>query len=53
VGDHQPPASACSCSGANIYMLGQSTHAWKVDFCKFTPNVKRRDGIEDSSRHEA
>ncbi|MCC7269093.1 MAG: benzoyl-CoA-dihydrodiol lyase, partial [Rhodocyclaceae bacterium] len=24
------------CSGANIYMLGLSTHAWKVNFCKFT-----------------
>ncbi|MGH8629463.1 MAG: 2,3-epoxybenzoyl-CoA dihydrolase, partial [Burkholderiales bacterium] len=24
------------CSGANIYMLGQSSHAWKVNFCKFT-----------------
>ena len=24
------------CSGANIYMLGLSAHAWKVNFCKFT-----------------
>ena len=24
------------CSGANIFMLGLSTHAWKVNFCKFT-----------------
>ena len=24
------------CSGANIYMLGLSTHGWKVNFCKFT-----------------
>src|ERR1700694_6038181 len=24
------------CSGANIYMLGLATHAWKVNFCKFT-----------------
>src|SRR6185437_4781602 len=24
------------CSGANIYMLGLSSHAWKVNFCKFT-----------------
>src|SRR5438093_612636 len=38
------------CSGANIYMLGQSTHAWKVNFCKFTNET--RSGIEDSSRHE-
>ncbi len=38
------------CSGANIYMLGQSTHAWKVNFCKFTNET--RNSIEDSSRHE-
>src|SRR4030088_1910530 len=38
------------CSGANIYMLGQSTHAWKVNFCKFTNET--RSSIEDSSRHE-
>jgi benzoyl-CoA-dihydrodiol lyase len=38
------------CSGANIYMLGQSTHAWKVNFCKFTNET--RNGMEDSSRHE-
>ncbi|TMH78225.1 MAG: benzoyl-CoA-dihydrodiol lyase [Betaproteobacteria bacterium] len=38
------------CSGANIYMLGQSTHAWKVNFCKFTNET--RNGIEDSSRYE-
>jgi len=36
------------CSGANIYMLGLSTHAWKVNFCKFTNET--RNGIEDSSR---
>ena len=36
------------CSGANIYMLGQSSHAWKVNFCKFTNET--RNGIEDSSR---
>lgn len=36
-------------SGANIYMLGQSTHAWKVNFCKFTNET--RNGIEDSSQH--
>ena len=24
------------CAGANIYMLGQSDHGWKVNFCKFT-----------------
>jgi benzoyl-CoA-dihydrodiol lyase len=37
------------CSGANIFMLGTSTHAWKVNFCKFTNET--RNGIEDSSRH--
>ncbi|MDA0276159.1 MAG: 2,3-epoxybenzoyl-CoA dihydrolase [Proteobacteria bacterium] len=37
------------CSGANIYMLGLSTHAWKVNFCKFTNET--RNGIEDSSRY--
>jgi len=36
------------CSGANIYMLGLSTHSWKVNFCKFTNET--RNGIEDSSR---
>src|SRR5271156_4109098 len=35
------------CSGANIYMLGQATHAQKVNFCKFTNET--RNGIEDSS----
>ena len=35
------------CSGANIYMLGLSSHAWKVNFCKFTNET--RNGIEDSS----
>src|SRR5437667_3673420 len=35
------------CSGANIYMLGTSTHASKVNFCKFTNET--RNGIEDSS----
>ena len=37
------------CSGANIYMLGTSSHAWKVNFCKFTNET--RNSIEDSSRH--
>src|SRR5258707_8812692 len=37
------------CSGANIFMLGTSSHAWKVNFCKFTNET--RNGIEDSSRH--
>jgi len=37
------------CSGANIYMLGLSSHAWKVNFCKFTNET--RNGIEDSSKY--
>jgi len=37
------------CSGANIFMLGLSSHAWKVNFCKFTNET--RNSIEDSSRH--
>jgi benzoyl-CoA-dihydrodiol lyase len=36
------------CSGANIFMLGTSTHAWKVNFCKFTNET--RNGLEDASR---
>jgi benzoyl-CoA-dihydrodiol lyase len=38
------------CSGANIYMLGQSSHGWKVNFCKFTNET--RNGMEDSSRYD-
>ena len=38
------------CAGANIYMLGQSSHGWKVNFCKFTNET--RNGMEDSSRHD-
>src|SRR5580765_8125750 len=37
------------CSGANIFMLGVSSHAWKVNFCKFTNET--RNGIEDTSTH--
>ncbi|MDR6889535.1 MULTISPECIES: 2,3-epoxybenzoyl-CoA dihydrolase [Variovorax] len=37
------------CSGANIFMLGVSSHSWKVNFCKFTNET--RNGIEDSSKH--
>ncbi|HTL76384.1 MAG TPA: 2,3-epoxybenzoyl-CoA dihydrolase [Casimicrobiaceae bacterium] len=37
------------CSGANIFMLGRSSHAWKVNFCKFTNET--RNGIEDASRY--
>jgi benzoyl-CoA-dihydrodiol lyase len=38
------------CAGANIYMLGSSSHGWKVNFCKFTNET--RNGMEDSSRHD-
>src|SRR5678815_1051483 len=35
------------CAGANIFMLGGSTHAWKVNFCKFTNET--RLAMEDAS----
>jgi benzoyl-CoA-dihydrodiol lyase len=35
------------CAGANIYMLGTSSHAFKVNFCKFTNET--RCAIEDDS----
>ncbi len=35
------------CAGANIRMLGQSAHAWKVNFCKFTNET--RNGIEEAA----
>ena len=37
-------------AGANIYMLGASSHGWKVNFCKFTNET--RNGMEDSSRRD-
>ena len=37
------------CAGANIRMLAQSSHAWKVNFCKFTNET--RNGLEDASEH--
>jgi benzoyl-CoA-dihydrodiol lyase len=37
------------CAGANIYMLGTSSHAFKVNFCKFTNET--RCSIEDDSTH--
>ena len=37
------------CAGANIRMLAASTHAWKVNFCKFTNET--RNGIEDATSH--
>src|SRR5665647_3404166 len=35
------------CAGANIRMLAQSSHGWKVNFCKFTNET--RNGIEDAT----
>src|SRR5262247_2332368 len=35
------------CAGANIYMLAQSTHGWKVNFCKFTNET--RNAIEEAT----
>jgi len=35
------------CAGANIRMLGQSSHAWKVNFCKFTNET--RNGMEEAA----
>jgi benzoyl-CoA-dihydrodiol lyase len=37
------------CSGANIYMLGASTHSFKVNFCKFTNETRLY--MEDASAH--
>jgi benzoyl-CoA-dihydrodiol lyase len=37
------------CAGANIFMLRGSTHAWKVNFCKFTNET--RLALEDASAH--
>lgn len=37
------------CAGANIYMLGTSSHGWKVNFCKFTNET--RNSMEDSSEN--
>src|SRR5436190_16025913 len=37
------------CAGANIFMLRGSTHAWKVNFCKYTNET--RLAIEDASQH--
>jgi len=37
------------CAGANIRMLAQSSHPWKVNFCKFTNET--RNGMEDATEH--
>ena len=39
------------CSGANIYMLGASSHSFKVNFCKFTNETRLY--LEDASAHSA
>ena len=39
------------CAGANIYMLGTSSHAFKVNFCKFTNET--RCAIEDDSHNSS
>src|SRR5262245_36586327 len=39
------------CAGANIYMLGSSSHAFKVNFCKFTNET--RCAIEDDSHYSS
>jgi len=43
------PKPRIFCAGANIYMLGTSSHAFKVNFCKFTNET--RCAIEDDSHH--
>jgi benzoyl-CoA-dihydrodiol lyase len=37
------------CAGANIVMLRESSHGWKVNFCKFTNET--RLAVEDASEH--
>jgi len=37
------------CAGANIKMLAQASHGWKVNFCKFTNET--RNGMEDATEH--
>ena len=41
------------CAGANIYMLGKSTHAFKVNFCKFTNETRLalEEACEESGQH--
>jgi hypothetical protein len=50
-GGRDQPEGPVFCSGANIFMLGVSSHAWKVNFCKFTNET--RNGFEDSSASTA
>src|SRR5688572_18678519 len=42
-------SSRIFCAGANIMMLGSSTHAFKVNFCKYTNDT--RCSIEDACQH--
>jgi benzoyl-CoA-dihydrodiol lyase len=35
------------CAGANIRMLGRSSHGWKVNFCKFTNET--RNALEEAT----
>ncbi len=37
------------CAGANIWMLAESSHPFKVNFCKYTNET--RLSLEDASRH--
>ncbi|MBK8259115.1 MAG: benzoyl-CoA-dihydrodiol lyase [Polyangiaceae bacterium] len=41
------------CAGANIYMLGSSTHAFKVNFCKFTNETRNslEEACSESGQH--
>ncbi|MBK8938953.1 MAG: benzoyl-CoA-dihydrodiol lyase [Polyangiaceae bacterium] len=41
------------CAGANIYMLGSSTHAFKVNFCKFTNETRLslEEACAESGQH--
>ena len=44
-----PDSPKVFCAGANIRMLGNAPHAFKVNFCKYTNET--RCNIEDASRH--
>jgi benzoyl-CoA-dihydrodiol lyase len=43
----------CFCAGANIYMLGSSTHAFKVNFCKYTNETRLylEEACSESNQH--
>ena len=46
-------ADDCFCAGANIYMLGTSSHAFKVNFCKYTNETRLyiEQACERSGQH--